>query len=148
MYKKILVPLDGSEIAEKALPHMEAIASGCNVVDVVLLRVIEPLPLPGNHVISEGDRVRLESRHRSEAHSYLENLVKRLKDGGRSVKMDIIEGEAAETIVDYAEKNGVDLIVMATHGRSGLGRWALGSVADKVVRHAHVPVLMVRAKKS
>lgn len=147
MYRKVLVPLDGSEVAECALPHMEAIASGCNVVEVVLLRVIGPLPLAGDYVISGGDRVRLESEHRSAAQSYLEQLMKRLGGGGASVHTDIVEGEAAESIVDYTSKHGVDLIIMATHGRSGIGRWALGSVADRVVRHSGVPVLIVRASK-
>ena len=60
---------------------------------------------------------------------------------------DVVEGNAADAIVDYAGKNDIDLIIMATHGRSGIGRWALGSVADRVVRHANAPVLLVRASK-
>jgi len=147
MYRKVLVPLDGSDVAECAFPHVQAIARGCDVVDVVLLRVIGPLPIPGDYVISEGDRTRLESRYRSEAQSYLEKATKQLAGGGLSVRGDLVEGNAADAIVDYAGKNDVDLIIMATHGRSGIGRWALGSVADRVVRHAKVPVLLVRASK-
>lgn len=147
MYRKILVPLDGSEVAECALPHMKAVAAGCDVVEVLLLRVIGPLPLPGEYIISEGDRVRLESQHRSEAQSYLEKLTKQLGESGLEVRTDIVEGEAAESIVAFADKQGIDLIVMATHGRSGIGRWALGSVADRVVRYSGVPVLLVRAIK-
>ena len=148
MYRKILVPLDGSEVAECALPHMQAVATGCNVVEVVILRVIGPLPLPGDYIISEGDRVRLESKHRSEAQSYLGKVKKQLGESGLVVHTHIVEGEAAESIVEYADKHKVDLIVMATHGRSGIGRWALGSVADRVIRHSKSPVLMVRASKT
>ncbi|UCC60083.1 MAG: universal stress protein [Dehalococcoidia bacterium] len=147
MYRKILVPLDGSEVAECALPHMQVVAAGCNVVEILLLRVIGPLPLPGDYIISEGDRKRLESQHRSEAQSYLGRITKQLGESGLDVHADIVEGEAAERIVEYADKQRIDLIVMATHGRSGIGRWALGSVADRVVHHSRVPVLLVRASK-
>ena len=145
MYQKILVPLDGSELAECAIPHMEAIAKGCHTVDITLLRVIEPLNLPGDYVISHKDRKRIESEHRSAAEDYLRQLLSRLGDGGVGLHSEVIAGKVAEGIVDYAEKHEVDLIVMATHGRSGVSRWSLGSVADRVVRLACVPVLMVRA---
>ena len=147
MYQRVLVPLDGSEMAECAFPHMQAVATGCNVVEVVLLRVIGPLPLPGDYIISDSDRIRLESKHRADAQNYMENVAKELGASGRKVRADIVEGEAAESIVEYAEKQEIDLIVMATHGRSGIGRWALGSVADRVIRHSNVPVLLVRASK-
>lgn len=145
MYQKVLVPLDGSEVAECALTHLKAIASGCDVVDVVLLKVMEPLSVPGDYVISEGDRVKLESRYRAEAQSYMETIVNQIGEGGLNVRADIIQGEAAESIVDYVDKQNVDLVIMATHGRSGIRRWAMGSVADKVVRHLNIPVLLVRA---
>jgi len=147
MYQRVLVPLDGSEMAECAFPHMKAVATGCNVVEVVLLRVIGPLLLPGDYIISENDRIRLEAKHRADAQSYMERVAKELGESGLNVRADIVEGEAAEGIVEYAEKRGIDLVVMATHGRSGIGRWALGSVADRVIRHSNVPVLLVRASK-
>ncbi len=145
MYRKILLPLDGSELAECALPHMEAVARGCEAADVILLRVVEPLNLPGDYVISPGDRERTEKEHRADAGKYLAQLKSRLDGKGLSLQTEVIEGRVAEGIVDYAAGHGVDLIVMATHGRSGISRWALGSVADRVVRLASVPVLMVRA---
>ena len=77
----------------------------------------------------------------------MERVAKELGESGLNVRADIVEGEAAEGIVEYAEKQGIDLVVMATHGRSGIGRWALGSVADRVIRHSYVPVLLVRASK-
>ena len=145
MYDKILLPLDGSELAECAIPHMEAIARGCHAVDIVLLRVVEPLNLPGDYVISHKDRQRIEKEHRSAAEDYLRRMLSRLGNGGVGLHSEVVEGRVADTIVEYAENNRVDLIVMATHGRSGVSRWSLGSVADRVLRQARVPVLMVRA---
>jgi nucleotide-binding universal stress UspA family protein len=145
MYRKILVPLDGSELAECAIPHMEAIARGCNVVDVVLLRVIEHIHLPGEYVISEKDRERMEARHRADAEKYMDELAARVAGDRMTVRAEVIAGKVADAIVQYAERHDVDLIVMATHGRSGISRWSLGSVADRVIHHSSVPVLMVRA---
>jgi nucleotide-binding universal stress UspA family protein len=145
MYQKILVPLDGSELAECALTHVESIAKGCQVVDVVLLGVIEPLHLPGDYVISEKDKARIESQRRGAAEDYLGRMAEQLSGRGLGVSSEVIAGKVADSIVDYANKHGVDLIIMATHGRSGVSRWTLGSVADRVVHHSGVPVLLVRA---
>jgi nucleotide-binding universal stress UspA family protein len=145
MYRKILVPLDGSELAECALPHVESIAKGCQAVDVVLLRVIEPLRLPGDYVISDKDRERIESKYKSVAKDYLGRMVDEFGVRGLNVESDIVSGKVADSIVDYANRHGVDIIIMATHGRSGVSRWTLGSVADKVIHYSGVPVLMVRA---
>ena len=145
MYRKILVPLDGSELAECSLPHVEAVARGCEAPKIVLMQVTEPIHLPGDYVISDKDRKRLETQHRSAAEQYLGRLRRRLGEDGLSVSDAVVSGKVAETIVDYAEKHDVDLIVMATHGRSGVSRWALGSVAERVLRLSCVPVLMVRA---
>jgi nucleotide-binding universal stress UspA family protein len=147
MYQRVLVPLDGSEVAECAISHMQAVASGCNVTDVVLLRVLSPLMLPGDYFFSESDRARMEAEHRAAAESYMEEMRKRVAGSGLNVQAVIIEEDAAEGIVEYARRNNIDMIIMATHGRSGIGRWALGSVADRVVRHAGIPVLLVRASK-
>ena len=145
MYRKILVPLDGSELAECSLPHVEAVARGCEAPEIVLMQVTEPIYLPGEYVISDKDRNRLEEQHRSAAEQYLGGLGRRLGEDGLSVSDAVVSGKVAETIVDYAEKHDVDLIIMATHGRSGVSRWALGSVAERVLRLSCVPVLMVRA---
>ena len=144
MYRKILLPLDGSELAECAITHAEAIAGGGDV-EVMLLRVIEPLYLPGDYVISQEDRDRIEAEHRTAAEDYISRMKSRLKDRGMNVSAEVIEGKIAESIVDYAADRGVDLIVMATHGRSGISRWTLGSVADRVIHLSSIPVLMVRA---
>ena len=147
MYKKIMVPLDGSDLAECVLPHAEAIAMGCEVKNVTFVRAVEPLHLPSGSewVPTPEEQERIESSHRSDAQDYLTELVGRLKYGGVDLQSEVITGKAAESLADYAEKNGVDLIVIATHGRSGVSRWVWGSVADRILRSACVPVLMVRA---
>ncbi|MGD8520459.1 MAG: universal stress protein [Desulfobacterales bacterium] len=151
MYNKIMVPLDGSELAECVLPHVEAITSGCQVTDVVLVRVIDPLRLPasvpakGEYGFTEKEREKLEEHHRQAADEYLKNTVFNLTMADAKITYDVIEGKVADSLTDYSISNGVDLIVMASHGRSGISRWVLGSVAERMVRHSCVPVLMVRA---
>ncbi|MFQ6122534.1 MAG: universal stress protein [Dehalococcoidales bacterium] len=148
MYKKIMVPLDGSELAECVLPHVEAIAKGCKAGDVIFLRVVEPFyPRGGSgYIYNEEDVKRIESKNKAAAEKYLDQLVSRGNYGSVNVQSEIITGKAvADSIADYATKNEVDLIVIATHGRSGVSRWVWGSVADRILRSACVPVLMVRA---
>ncbi|MDH7499427.1 MAG: universal stress protein [candidate division NC10 bacterium] len=147
MYQRILVPLDGSELAECVLPHVEAISKGCKAKEVILVRVVEALELPtrGGLAFSQEELHRMESARRSEAEHYLQQLVGRLQERGLGVQSELLEGKAAEVIADYAKENGVDLIVIATHGRSGISRWFWGSVADRILRSACVPVLMVKA---
>jgi nucleotide-binding universal stress UspA family protein len=155
MYKKILVPLDGSELAECVLPHVESIARGCGAQNVVFLRVVEPVHLPvgtlsdGGEVFAEQDAERIRTQtgliNKKIAEKDLSDLVSRTKYDGVTVQSEVIMGKAAESIAEYATKNSVDLIAIATHGRSGISRWAWGSVADRVLRSACVPVLMVRA---
>ncbi len=148
MYRKILVPLDGSELAECVLPHVESIARGCGVRNVLFLRVIEPFHMPGGEdagAFTEEDIKRINSENTVAAGNYLSQLVSRTKYDGVTVQSEVIMGRAAESIADYATKNEVDLITIATHGRSGVSRWVWGSVADRVLRSACVPVLMVRA---
>ena len=145
MYKKILVPLDGSDLAECALAHVKAIASGCYVPEVVLLGVHEPLPTDGIMYAQLGDGWQDEFRKKrhSGTKQYLDNVAADLRNSGINVFTEVVEGTPAEAILDYAKKKNVDLIIMSTHGRSGVVRWAMGSVTDKVMRHAVVPVLAV-----
>jgi nucleotide-binding universal stress UspA family protein len=86
-----------------------------------------------------------ETHNRTEAEKYLKEVVARLGKTGVNAKADIIFGKAAEALIDFANKNAVDLVVIATHGRSGVSRWVWGSVADRLIRSVCVPVLMVRA---
>jgi nucleotide-binding universal stress UspA family protein len=137
MYNKILVPLDGSKTAESALEHVKTIGKGCNVPEVDLLFVVEPI-LPGLYETNKQARELLVSW----AKVYLAGVEKNLGKDGVNARPVVIEGKAADTILDYAAKNGIDVIVMSTHGRSGPSRWAFGSVAGKVLQASTVPVLI------
>ncbi len=150
MYKKILVPLDGSELAECVLPHVESIAKGCGVETVMLVRVAEPIRIPVSDAEGSFYSAKLwqqmESDSRAAAENYLNQLMNRVKYDGINFQSKVLTGgQAADMIGEYATKNEADLIVIATHGRSGVSRWVWGSVADRVLRSACVPVLMVRA---
>jgi nucleotide-binding universal stress UspA family protein len=151
--KTILVPLDGSELAESVLPHVEALAKqrDAELVDVVLLRVCEHAIIPLDYAegIPIGWDKQLEqeiARCKQTAAQYLAGVEKRLKDTGVTVKSEILEGKPAEEIVDYATKNPFNLIAMATHGRSGISRWAYGSVAERVLQQVTSPLFLVRPR--
>ena len=147
MYKKILVPLDGSELAEHVLEHVKAIAKGCQAPQVVLLQVIEPLLVPGRPDISVADNYReAEDKFESSVKDYLSRVAEALKKSGIAAGTAIARithGSAAGEILNYATENGVDLIVMSTHGKSGSSRWHFGSVSDRVSSHSAIPVLIV-----
>ena len=146
MYNKILVPLDGSGLAECVLPHVEAFAKGFKTSAVILVRVVEPeIPHSGEHGFSQELYNKRKSDRKSSAKDYLDKIVNRLKDKGAALQAEVLEGRVTESLAQYALDNDVDLILIATHGRSGVTRWVRGSVADKVLRSANVPVLMVRA---
>jgi nucleotide-binding universal stress UspA family protein len=145
MYKKILAPLDGSELSECSLDHVTAIAKGCAVPSVVLLYIVEPIEgyaVEYTRIVAEAiDEVKKKFQAQTEKH--LAKVANKLKKKGINVSTVIVEGKPSDEILNYADKNQVDLIIMSTHGSSGLTRWAFGSVADKVIRHSPVPVLVV-----
>jgi nucleotide-binding universal stress UspA family protein len=148
MYNKILVPLDGSELAECVLPHLSTIAGGCGLQDVVLLRVVKPFTPVASYLgdgVSMVDVAGINEDAMKAAKSYLGQLAEKLVFPGVKVRWEVLTGNEADGIAGYAKDNQVDLIIIATHGRSGVSRWVMGSVADRVMRSACVPVLMVRA---
>ena len=151
MYKKIMVPLDGSELAECVMPHVEVITIGCKVTSVVLVRVVNPVHLPasvparGEFGFSETERQQLHMQHKQAAEAYLKKMVASTRFESAVLSHDVLEGKVADTLAHWAETNEVDLIVIASHGRSGVSRWIMGSVAERVLRSACVPVLMIRA---
>jgi len=150
MFRSILVPLDGSKLAECALPYAEEIAKCCNTAQIVLVSVTErvegyrPFDDPGQPL---GQRLVPEAvgKKEKQAQRYLDGKAKVLKAEGVKVQAEVLLGNPAEEITLFAKHRGIDLIVMSSHGRSGPSRWAYGSVADKVFRASSVPVLMVRA---
>ena len=151
MYKKIMVPLDGSQLAECVLPHLEMITRACQMATVVLVRVADPglppetFPTSGEFGLYRTDWEKLMKHRQTEAEDYLKKLCSRLNYDWANVESKVLVGTVAETLADYATKNDVDLILIATHGRSGISRWVMGSVADRVMRSACVPVLIIRA---
>lgn len=146
MYEKIMVPLDGSELAECVLPHVEGFIKGCHVSNVVFVRVVEPITAPvGNVYVGREESRERESTRKSAVKDYLNQIVDRLKHEGTELHSEVLVGRVADSLADYTEKNDIDLILIATHGRSGVTRWVRGSIADKILRYSNVPVLMVRA---
>ena len=143
MYKKILAPLDGSELSECSLEHVAAVAKGCAVPGVVLLHIIEPPTYTAYAVISQEILSDILRKSKTKTKRYMAKAVAKLKKNGINAKTVIIEGMPSDEILNYTEKNQVDLIIMSTHGSSGLTRWAFGSVTDKVMRNSPVPVLVI-----
>ncbi len=146
MYEEILVPLDGSELAEAALPHARALAKAFDS-RVTLISILEPAAVfsqPGmvGPVITVSGGTDEEMATLRE---YLDNIAGNLSKEGINIRVVIRQGDPASEVVDYATSNHEDIIVMSTHGRSGIQRWVYGSVADKVLRSATMPVLLIRA---
>ncbi|MBI4522240.1 MAG: universal stress protein [Deltaproteobacteria bacterium] len=141
---RILVPLDGSRLAESAIPHAVELARKLNV-ELALVRVYG-LPTPGYPEGYVPDLGPLWEQVRKESQDYLEEKAGQLrKEGLERVSSVVLEGNAAEKIIDLAEERPQNLIVMCTHGRTGVVRWLLGSVTDRVVRHSATPILVIRA---
>lgn len=148
MFRKVLVPLDGSELAERALECAAQLARELGS-SLVLLRVVnatEFAPAQALAAWSTADllSVAAEDERRS-AQEYLERVAARVRQAGVDAQCAVRMGDPAGEIVEYGKANRIDLIVMSTHGRSGLSRWVYGSVADRVLRGGTLPVLLVRA---
>lgn len=161
LYKKILVPLDGSELAAQALPHAEEIARGAGA-QLILLRVIErhvkvgAIPGMGNYGMGGGvgggaigvmNASVDNAAHRhalDEAEAALAALLPSLHHRQIKAVTEVLTGDPAAQIVDYAQAQQIDLIVMSTHGRTGIERWRFGSVANKVLQEAACTVVIVR----
>ncbi|MCB0208709.1 MAG: universal stress protein [Anaerolineae bacterium] len=144
-YRHILVPLDGSKLAELALEDAWQLAE-LNHAKITLLHVASPV----EEVIGAGTDhpIFIDQQWESErvkALRYLSGLINQMPQG-LEIYPEVEMGLAAETIVDYANHHDIDLIVMATHGRSGFRRLIYGSVAEAVLHEAHVPILMVRGQ--
>ena len=146
MYKKILVPLDGSGFAECSLEHVKAVTSGSSASKIILFSVVEPLSTETVYALTiAGDDLlrKAEMDNQTEARNYIGKVKNKLAKSGLKVETVVIDGRAAEEILDYAKNNKVDLIVMSTHGKSGISRWFFGSVAQKVLQHSSIPILLI-----
>ena len=175
MYKKIIVPLDGSKLAECVLPHVESIAKSSGTEEVILITVTERFdnlarknnlgkpyissdefqpavaftdrPFSGKHFeIDPTLKIPLVTgKILKQGQTYLAKVAEQLAKKGVKISTTILMGDAAEQIVDFAGSEKADLIIMASHGRSGFSRWAVGSVAEKVFHGSIVPILLVKA---
>lgn len=141
MFRKILIPLDGSPLAEKALLHAQKLAQP-DTTELILVTVIEtyrygftPIDMAFFDVV---DYVR------NGAEEYLRQQQSQLTEKQYAVQTYILDGDAAQGILKVADATGADLIMMTTHGRSGIARWALGSIATRVIHAAKQPVWLVR----
>lgn len=133
MYEHILLPLDGSEMSESAIPHAEMLALACGTKKVTIIHVVERSRYEGLPATRKRPGV------------YLQRTAARLEAKGIPTSIKVLTGDPSESIISYVENNPCDIIVMASHGRSGVTRWAVGSVADKVFRASSVPVLLVKS---
>ncbi|MBW2684212.1 MAG: universal stress protein [Deltaproteobacteria bacterium] len=155
MYKKIMVPLDGSDLAECVLPHVDGFVTGLQGGAIIFVTVIEPTPIhysemgsdidPHVFEIMQKNTKMVDEERISYAARYLKQVINQIKQDGVKFKAEVLVGHVADRLVDYIDANKIDLVLIATHGRSGISRWVRGSVADKVLRSSHAPVLMVRA---
>jgi nucleotide-binding universal stress UspA family protein len=176
MYKKVMVPLDGSNLAETALPHLEAIAGGCSIPEVLLVSVTEKQTgrvsetaaferTPGQdypsgsielassqlsgvifttHVHNVHDIPVRMGKMAKTAYDYLLKTGESLEKKGFDTSVHVLVGKPAEEIVRYAESEGVDLIIMASRGKSGFSRWDMGNVAERVIRATKATVVLVK----
>lgn len=145
MYKKILVPLDGSEFSERVLPQVAALAKSTGA-QVILLRIApapiyEPVLIVPNALNVPPSP---EQDTFAQAEGYLQRVAYDYFPPEVAVRLEVCNGPTAQTILEYASGIDADLIAMTTHGRSGLARFVMGSVAEEIVRNSHLPVMLVR----
>ncbi len=155
MFQHIMVPLDGSEVAERALPCAERLAqaAGGTSATIHLVRVVESPPDPSRMVwvpdmvgaVPTGMYADLVAAETREASVYLDRVHARVTAAGLRARAAPLTGHVAAALLDYERAAGIDLVVLCSHGRSGLARFAHGSVADRLLRHGRAPVLLVRA---
>lgn len=152
MYSQILVPLDGSENSERALPHAQELArvSGATLHLIQVVSHSEELDMArgGGYGFlaaeySQDLAERYITSRLNNAGEYLKEAAARLETGGIKAETAVKEGAAAENIIGYAQEKGIDLIIMGTRGQGGIQRFLLGSTTDRVLRTGHLPVLVV-----
>jgi nucleotide-binding universal stress UspA family protein len=145
MYSKILVPLDGSALAERAVNHSVEIARGTGA-EIILLRVVQgPLSMVPEAGLSE--ELKSVQEVATHAAAYLSVIASRLSKEGVKVRTQVLEGAADGAILGFAHDENVDILVMSTHGRTGLSKALMGSVAEKVMLTTKRPVLLVKPER-
>ena len=141
MFNRILLPLDGSKLAERAIPHA-ALFARCFGSKIVLLHILDP----EQHVDTSSSIEPLNWQlMKAEADLYLQVIAARLREQQLDVEMVIREGKTAENIIDFSHMENIDLVVISTHGMSGLSRWNMSSVVYKILEKIYLPVLLIRS---
>lgn len=152
MYDSILIPTDGSDQSARAADHGLTIAEQFDST----VHVVHVLDDRGSGRMSEAvselsqgsaERQAMDERHEQAGEEVIEDIVQRAREADLDVVSEVVHGAPADVITDYAEDNGIDLIVMGARGRSAVGKFLMGSVAGKVARHAPVPVMLVRPEE-
>jgi nucleotide-binding universal stress UspA family protein len=152
MFEKLLVCLDGSKLAEQILPYAVEQAKRFNSSMVLLQAYMVPstelaAATPGDPVVTPQLLQQEDQRLKNEAAVYLEEVAEPLREEGLDVACVVLNGVAGDVIVSYAQNEPVDLIALATHGHSGLGRIVFGSVADHVLRESGLPILVIKPQE-
>lgn len=142
MYKKILVPLDGSPLAERALDQAIKLAKVFDS-EIILFQVVHFMPIYGSPELVAP--LIVDEKQKEYAEKYMAKTTRETEDKGLKVRSVVKTGQqVAVEIIDFAKENGVELIIMCTRGRSGISRWVLGSTAHKVLVRAETPILLLR----
>ena len=144
MYERILLTLDSSRLAEKAIPHAAALAKAfqARLCLLSVVPVISDVGAAGGPAMAVAWEAQVDN-----IEEYLTGVQQALKLQDVDAEVELRRGNVTEEVLLFSHKFDADLIVMSTHGRSGLGRWVYGSVADRVLRHAEMPVLLVRVSE-
>jgi nucleotide-binding universal stress UspA family protein len=149
MYSKIMVPLDGSPLSECVLEPAKTIVKALGLHELTLFMTVEPadsMVLRGGY--GTQDRIKAQKQAESAEKDYLARIAGSLEAEGLKTDTVVTYGLAGEEILKYAKGAGVDLIIMSSHGRSGISRRLSGSVANKVINHSSIPVLIVPSRSS
>jgi len=145
VYKRILVPLDGSKRAEVIIPYVEALARNCGA-KIIFVRVVEPEPIlvatEPVYPQFDADSYRYKM---NEAEAYLTGWCGELREKGIEVKQSVCHGPIVESLIDVVERENIDLIALASHGRTGLPRVIFGSVTAALLHQIDRPLLVIRS---
>jgi len=143
MFNRILVCLDGSTVTEQILPYAEEEARRFNSKLILIIVTYPPSvvvePTTGYYHATSLEKIQKDMDH---AATYLETVTEQFQKKGIDTDYEVLQGETGKVIVDYAAENNIDLIILGTHGRSGLGRLVFGSVTDYVLKHSALPILV------
>ncbi|MCU0512562.1 MAG: universal stress protein [Anaerolineae bacterium] len=144
-YKKIVVPIDGSGWSERAIPHAVEIARNNAGAEIILLHVFRPPAYEYTDQLALAGQEAQLQEVREQIKKYLMGLRGQLRSEGMECRVQFIEGTGvAALICDYINQEGVDLVVLSSHGRSGLMRFIFGSIAERILQGVNVPVLIIR----